>query len=160
MLIFASYYYIARVYLASARELKRSESVSKSPILILFSEMLGEGTSSVRAFGDGGRFTRKLLGFINTNSRPFFTLWQGNRWLSVFIELVGSVSSALCALFVVFASHMDPAKAGFILSFALALNERLLWICRLWAINEISFNSVERITSCTYAFIPSLAGLD
>lgn len=43
---------------------------------------------------------------------------------------------------------MDAALAGFVMSFAIAFNERILWVVRLWAVVEINFNSVERVREC------------
>jgi ABC-type multidrug transport system fused ATPase/permease subunit len=179
--IVIGYYLIGYVYLASSRgkfqssyifgdpetgpislttpylstELKRSESVSKSPIFSLFGETLN-GVSSIRSYGDSGRFTRKIFALLDTNNRPFFALWLGNRWLSVRIDFAGSFVSLLAALFVLFSEHMDAATAGFILSFSIALNERTLWCVRLWSMNEINFNSVERVKECKYTLLSLL----
>jgi ABC-type multidrug transport system fused ATPase/permease subunit len=39
---------------------------------------------------------------------------------------------------------MDAALAGFILSYAIAFNDKILWVVRLWSMVEINLNSVER----------------
>lgn len=147
ILIIFIYWGIGYLYLASSRELKRSESVTKSPIFSLFGETL-HGVASIRAYGDGSRFIRSILQLLDTNNRPFFALWLANRWLSVRIDFAGAIVSFATALFVLYAAKMDAATAGFVLSFAVALNERTLWCVRLWSMNEINMNSVERVKEC------------
>ena len=51
---------IGYVYIASSRELKRSESVTKSPIFGLFGETLN-GVATIRAYGDSARFTKQVF---------------------------------------------------------------------------------------------------
>lgn len=100
VVITAVYFGIGYIYLASSRELKRSESVSRSPIFSLFGETLN-GVSTIRvraisffppafpwnantcftvqAYSDSARFTKQVFSLLNITNRPFFTLWQGNR---------------------------------------------------------------------------------
>ena len=80
-----------------------------------------------------------------THSTRFFALWQANRWLSVRVDIAGAFVSLAAAFFVLSAARMDAALAGFVMSFAIAFNERILWVVRLWAVVEINFNSVEQI---------------
>ncbi|KAK4703719.1 hypothetical protein P7C70_g2503, partial [Phenoliferia sp. Uapishka_3] len=143
-IITLSYWAIGYVYLASSRELKRHESVTKSPIFALFGESLN-GVATIRAYGDSARFTRQTFDLVNINNRPFFALWQANRWLSVRVDIAGACVSLAAAVFVLSAKSMDAALAGFVLSFAIAFNERILWVVRLWSVVEINFNSVERV---------------
>lgn len=78
VIITAVYLAIGYVYLASSRELKRFESVTKSPIIGLFGETL-HGVATIRAYGDSARFTKQAFSLLNDNNRPFFALWRGNR---------------------------------------------------------------------------------
>ena len=65
---------IGMAYLRSSVELKRLESVSRSPIFQHFGETLN-GVSTIRAYGDEQRFIRENLRKINDNNRPFILLW-------------------------------------------------------------------------------------
>lgn len=141
------YVLIAKVYIASSREAKRYDSTTRSPIFGLFGEVLS-GVTSIRAYGDGARFTRILLGQLNDNLRPFWLLWQANRWLSARVDLTGGLVALVSALFVLSAPSMDAGLAGFVLSFAIQFNERMLWFVRLWSQNEINMNSLERAGEC------------
>jgi ABC-type multidrug transport system fused ATPase/permease subunit len=66
--------FIGIAYLRSSVELKRLESISRSPIFQHFGETLN-GVSTIRAYGDEQRFIRENLRKINDNNRPFMLLW-------------------------------------------------------------------------------------
>lgn len=55
-----------------SRELKRYESITKSPIHQHFSESL-TGVATIRAYGVESRFMKQNLQAIDNNNRPFFT---------------------------------------------------------------------------------------
>lgn len=133
VMIVLVYWAMGYVYLASSRELKRSESVTRSPMFSVFGEVL-TGVSTIRAYGDAARFTKHVFSLLNTNNRPFFTLWQTNRWLSVRVDVAGALVSFTCAIFVLYSSNMDAALAGFLLSFAIAFNERILWVVSVYCL--------------------------
>lgn len=84
------YYLVGYFYLTLSRELKRFESVTKSPIHQHFSESLS-GVATIRAYGIESRFMKQNLQAIDNNNRPFFYLWVANRWLSFRIDAVGSL---------------------------------------------------------------------
>lgn len=63
-----TYWAIGVVYLAPSRELKRSESVTKSPIFGVFGEVLN-GVSTIRAYGDSTRFAKALFALVDLNNR-------------------------------------------------------------------------------------------
>ncbi|GAA5842131.1 hypothetical protein JCM9279_002796 [Rhodotorula babjevae] len=138
------YFYLGKIYLASSRELKRFESVTRSPIFSVFGESL-QGVATIRAYGDASRFMRKICALVDENNRPFFTLWAVNRWLSFRVDAAAGVVSLVAALFVIFARKMDPALAGFVMSFAMAFADRALWTTRMWSQLEMQANSIERV---------------
>jgi ABC-type multidrug transport system fused ATPase/permease subunit len=74
VVITAIFVVIGMAYLRSSVELKRLESVSRSPIFQHFGETLN-GVSTIRAYGDEQRFIRENLRKINDNNRPFMLLW-------------------------------------------------------------------------------------
>ncbi|GAA5922614.1 uncharacterized protein JCM15063_003362 [Sporobolomyces koalae] len=142
------YWLLGLMYRASSRELKRTESVTRSPIFSLFGETL-LGVTTLRAYGDGSRFLEQIFSLIDTNNRPFFVLWGVNRWLSVRVDFYGGLVALLSALFIIFTPAMDPALAGFIMSFALAFQDRILWLVRLFSSMEVNANSIERVQEYT-----------
>ncbi|KAK4981421.1 hypothetical protein LTR28_003121, partial [Elasticomyces elasticus] len=75
------YFLIGNFYIHSSRDLKRLESVQRSPLYQQFGETLS-GMTTIRAYGDERRFIRENMDKINTYSRPFIYLWAANRWLA------------------------------------------------------------------------------
>jgi len=137
------YVAIGYLYLASTREIKRSESTSRSPIISLCTECLG-GVTSIRAYGDIGRYTQQMFQLIDAYNRPFFMLWMCNRWLSCRIDTAAALFTFLVVMYMI-QSDMPAALSGFALSYVITLNTKTLWIVRWWSVNEINFNSMERI---------------
>ncbi|KAA1073985.1 hypothetical protein PGTUg99_028716 [Puccinia graminis f. sp. tritici] len=137
------YVAIGYLYLASTREIKRSESTSRSPVISLCTECLG-GVTSIRAYGDIGRYTQQMFKLIDAYNRPFFMLWMCNRWLSCRIDTAAALFTFLVVIYMI-QSDMPAALSGFALSYVITLNTKTLWIVRWWSVNEINFNSMERI---------------
>lgn len=145
-LIIAFLYYLVGIfYLSLSRELKRFESITKSPIHQHFSESLN-GVATIRAYGVESRFMKQNLNAIDENNRPFFYLWVANRWLSFRIELVGSLVMLFAGIFVMLSvGKIDAGLAGLSLSYAISFSESALWIVRLYSDVEMNMNSVERL---------------
>jgi ABC-type multidrug transport system fused ATPase/permease subunit len=143
--IAALYWAIGTFYLTSSREIKRIDSISKSPIFQHFGETLS-GISTIRAYGITNRFIEQNLSKIDNNNRPFYYLWVANRWLSFRIDFAGSfVTFSAAALAMLSVGKIDSGLAGLSLSYAITFSDRVLWIVRLYAIVEMNMNSVERI---------------
>ncbi|PWN22275.1 hypothetical protein BCV69DRAFT_257017 [Microstroma glucosiphilum] len=135
---------IGALYIVSSRDLKRIESVQRSPIFTLVGEVLG-GAVAIRAYGDAARFTRHCLRLVDKASRPFFFLWYENRWLSMRVDSSAGMVSIVMGLGIIYTKSIDAALAGFAFSFTIQLVDAALWTVRCITINEINFNSVERI---------------
>lgn len=139
------YYLVGMLYLTLSRELKRFDSITKSPIHQHFSESL-TGVATIRAYGVENRFMRQNLAAIDTNNRPFFYMWVANRWLCLRVDLVGSLVMLFSGVFVLFSiGKIDAGLAGLSLSYAISFSEAALWIVRLYANIEMNMNSVERL---------------
>ncbi|KAJ3042390.1 hypothetical protein HDV00_007346 [Rhizophlyctis rosea] len=145
-LIYA-YWVIASMYLNLSRELKRLESVSRSPLYSQFSETL-TGVTTIRAYGAEERFLVQAREKVDGNHRAYFLLWAANRWLTIRTDLLGAVV-ALGAGVAVVAGGLDAGWAGLVLTYALNFSDALLWIVRQHAEVEMNMNSVERIREYT-----------
>ncbi|KAF8865738.1 hypothetical protein BDZ45DRAFT_611414 [Acephala macrosclerotiorum] len=143
--ISAMYFFVGKFYLRSSRDLKRLESVQRSPLFQQFGETLN-GITTIRAYGDERRFIRDNMLRINTHSRPFIYLWAANRWLAFRMDVIGDLVAFFAGVFVVLSiGKIDAGAAGLSLSYALSFTENVLWLVRLYAMNEQNMNSVERI---------------
>lgn len=136
---------IGTFYLSASRDLKRLESVHRSPLYQHFGETLS-GIVTIRAYKDESRFQRENQHRVDTHNRPFIYLWAANRWLSVRIELAGALVAFFAGAFVILnVGKIDAGAAGISLTYALSFTETVLWLVRLYAVNEQNMNSVERI---------------
>lgn len=143
--ITAAYIFLGKFYLASSRDLKRLESVQRSPLFQQFGETLS-GVTTIRAYGDERRFVRENLNKINAQLRPFIYLWAANRWLAFRTDVLGDMVSFFAGVFVILSlGKIDPGSAGISLSYAIGFADNILWLVRLYAMNEQNMNSVERI---------------
>ena len=139
------YFLIGRFYISSSRDLKRLESVQRSPLYQQFGETLS-GMTTIRAYGDERRFISENLHRVNTHSRPFIYLWAANRWLAFRVDVVGALVSFFTGVFVVLSvGRVDAGAAGLAMTYAVTFTENVLWFVRLYASNEQNMNAVERI---------------
>lgn len=148
-IIGSMYYALGYFYTCGSRELKRFESVTRSPIMQHFSETL-VGVSTIRAYGDERRFIKENLKKIDTNNKPFFYLWVTNRWLAVRIDIIGACVTffAGCAILLQIDS-LDAGLAGISLTYAISFTESALWLVRMYSNVEMCMNSVERLKEYT-----------
>jgi ABC-type multidrug transport system fused ATPase/permease subunit len=139
------YFLIGRFYINSSRDLKRLESVHRSPLYQQFGETLS-GMTTIRAYGDERRFIRENLAKINTQHRPFIYLWAANRWLAFRVDVVGALVAFFAGAFVILSvGRIDAGAAGLALTYAVTFTENVLWFVRLYSANEQNMNSVERV---------------
>lgn len=132
-------------YIHSSRDLKRIESVQRSPLFQAFGETLS-GVVTIRAYGDESRFLQENHDRVNTHNRPFIYLWATNRWLAFRIDIAGALVSFFTGVFVIKnVGRIDAGAAGLSLSYAITFTENVLWLVRLYAANEQNMNAVERV---------------
>ncbi|KAK7757282.1 Transporter of the ATP-binding cassette (ABC) [Diatrype stigma] len=139
------YVFVGIFYLRASRDLKRLESVNRSPLFQQFGETLS-GVTTIRAYGDERRFIRENLSKINTQARPFIYLWAANRWLAFRTDFLGDFVAFFAGVFVILSiGKIDAGSAGLSLSYAISFSENILWLIRLYAVNEQNMNAVERV---------------
>lgn len=139
------YIAIGTFYLKSSRDLKRLESVQRSPLYQQFGETLS-GIITIRAYKDERRFIRDNQRRVDTHNRPFIYLWATNRWLAFRVDVVGALVSFFAGVFVILSvGKIDAGAAGLSLTYAVTFTENVLWLVRLYAVNEQNMNSVERV---------------
>lgn len=139
------YFVIAAVYISSSRDLKRLESIQRSPLYQQFGETLS-GMTTIRAYNDERRFVRDNLQKVNTHNRPFIFLWAANRWLALRVDAAGALVSFITGVFIILSvGRLDAGAAGLALTYAFSFNENVVWFVRLYSMNEQNMNAVERV---------------
>ncbi|KAK5652526.1 hypothetical protein OQA88_10432 [Cercophora sp. LCS_1] len=152
------YVWVQRYYLRTSRELKRLDSVSRSPIYAHFQESLG-GISTIRAYRQQDRFEHENEWRVDANLRAYFPSISANRWLALRLEFIGAVVILAAAGFSVISvsrgSGLTGGIVGLAMSYALSITTSLNWIVRQTVEVETNIVSVERVLE--YANLPSEA---
>lgn len=136
-------FYVARGYIRAARDLRRLESVSRSPIFSAFSELL-QGISTVRAFAAESRMLKECTERIDLANSFFLYFWMCNRWLLFRLDVLGATAIFLAA---VAALHGTIAAglAGLALTQAQSIVQAGYWMARMYTTLEQDANSIERV---------------
>ena len=104
-----------KYYLRTSRELKRLDSVSRSPIYAHFQESLG-GVATIRAYRQETRFTLDNEWRVDENLRAYYPSICANRWLAIRLEFIGSLiifsSAALAIASVVSGTGLSAGMVG------------------------------------------------
>ncbi|POR37584.1 ABC transporter [Tolypocladium paradoxum] len=152
------YIYMQRYYLGAKRDLKRLDSISRSPVFAHFQESLG-GVATIRAYGAQERFTRENERRVDANMKAYIPSVTANRWLGVRLEFIGSFVVLLAAGFAVtsvaYDSRLSAGMVGLTISYALQITQSLGSLVRATGEVETNIVSVERVLE--YTDLPSEA---
>ncbi|XP_030761803.1 multidrug resistance-associated protein 1 isoform X2 [Sitophilus oryzae] len=148
------YYFIQRFYVATSRQLKRLESVSRSPIYSHFGETVS-GVQAIRAYNQQDRFIRESEHKVDLNQVCYYPSIISNRWLAVRLEMIGNLIILFAALFAVLSKDQLPALVGLSISYCLQITQTLNWLVRMTSDVETNIVAVERIKE--YAEVPQEA---
>uniref|UniRef100_A0A672VBH8 ATP binding cassette subfamily C member 3 n=1 Tax=Strigops habroptila TaxID=2489341 RepID=A0A672VBH8_STRHB len=139
------YFFVQRFYVATSRQLKRLESVSRSPIYSHFSETVS-GTSVIRAYGRVKSFIDISDQKIDENQKSHYPGIVSNRWLGIRVEFVGNCIVLFAALFAVIGKNsLNPGLVGLSVSYALQVTLSLNFMVRATSELETNIVAVERI---------------
>ncbi|XP_015787127.1 canalicular multispecific organic anion transporter 2-like [Tetranychus urticae] len=143
------YAFIQKFYIASSRQLRRIESITRSPIYSHFSETI-TGSTSIRAYGATDHFIQECYRKVDTNHSSFFLNIGANRWLSIRLELFGNLIVTIAAFTAVATRGSSSAgSTGLALSYALQMTQILNFLIRQVSNVENSVVSIERCLEYT-----------
>lgn len=136
-------------FIASSRQLKRIESLLRSPVISFFGETV-QGLETVRAFNQQELFQVKNRMKLDWALRGYFLSIATNRWLGMRNEFVGTFATAVASLLVVLmtgnsSSSVSASAAGLALSYSLSVSQQLNWMVRMFCEIETNIVSVERV---------------
>ncbi|XP_049455616.1 canalicular multispecific organic anion transporter 1 [Epinephelus fuscoguttatus] len=140
------YYFVQRFYVATSRQLRRLDSVSRSPIYSHFSETVS-GLSVIRAYGHQDRFLKHNETTIDENLKSVYPWIVSNRWLAIRLEFLGNLVVFFAALFAVISREsLDSGIVGMSISYALNVTQTLNWLVRMTSELETNIVAVERVS--------------
>uniref|UniRef100_A0A7S4AQQ3 P-loop containing nucleoside triphosphate hydrolase protein n=2 Tax=Pseudo-nitzschia australis TaxID=44445 RepID=A0A7S4AQQ3_9STRA len=159
------FYYAAqqKFFTMTYRELKRLDSVSRSPIYALLGETI-DGVATIRAHAGEASLTLRLENMLDVQQNAYYLLCVAQCWLAIRLELVGTLIITLACLFPIWHHEYfgaDPkfaGLAGIAISYALSITQSLNWSVRMASDLEASMISVERVRS--YCQVESEASRD
>ncbi|TPX17379.1 uncharacterized protein E0L32_003022 [Thyridium curvatum] len=134
---------VAKTYITAAREVKRINSVSSSPIYDQFSSVLS-GLSTIRAFHRTDFYMDRMYGLIDNGAKATWALQLCSRWMSFRMGMLGAVFVTAVAVAVALGG-VGPALAGFGLTFALGYSAALTQLLTNMTSVELGFNAAERV---------------
>ena len=148
--LFYLYSWIQNIYRDTARELKRFDSKSQSPIYNYFSETIN-GLSTIRAFNKQQMLINETELRINYNTRFWTKNNFVNRWLGLRLDWIGAFLLGTAAFATVLIEKVNilnyrPSSAliGLVLSYTATLCGLLNWGVRRFSETEMGMIAVER----------------
>ncbi|RDB26210.1 Multidrug resistance-associated protein 1 [Hypsizygus marmoreus] len=145
LLISLAYQYYAAFYRASAREVKRLDSMLRSVLYAHFSESL-TGLPTIRSYGEVSRFIKENTFHIDLENRALFLTVTNQRWLAIRLDFCGAgLVFVVGLLAVIGVSGISPAQVGLVLTYTTTLTQLCGMLTRQTAEVENYMNSVERV---------------
>ena len=140
---------IQKMYVSTSRQLKRLESVSRSPIYSHFGETIA-GAPTIRAFGLQTDFVQQSDEKVDFNQMCYYPNIIANRWLAIRLEFIGNLITFGSAIFcMVQNGTISSGDVGFVISYSLSITTVLNWMVRMTADVETNIVGVERIMEYT-----------
>jgi len=139
------YYFIQRFYVKTSRQLKRLQSVSRSPIFSHFSETL-TGSSTIRAYSRQNYFIKQNENKVDSNQMSYYPNIVSNRWLAFRLEMLTNCIILLACVFAVVSKGMvTESIVGLSVSYAMQVTQTFNWMVRQTSELENNIVSVERV---------------
>lgn len=132
------------------RELKRLDSVTRSPIYALLGESI-DGVACIRAFSAQKSLTDRLKAMLDVQQHAYFLTCTAQSWLAVRLELIGTLVITFATISAVVEHAMFGADeafaglAGLAISYALSVTQSLNWSVRMASDLEANMVAVERV---------------
>ncbi|TMW58096.1 hypothetical protein Poli38472_011684 [Pythium oligandrum] len=116
-----AFFYVTRFFQRSARELKRLDSISRSPFLNLVSETV-HGIDTIRSYGRTDDFSRKCRELLDENGKCYFAFATSTRWFAMRTDwLVSTILGVVAILIIATRSSVGQVAAGLGLTYAAQL---------------------------------------
>ncbi|KAG4145858.1 hypothetical protein ERO13_D05G120000v2 [Gossypium hirsutum] len=127
LLLFPFWYIYSKLqffYRSTSRELRRLDSVSRSPIYASFTETL-DGSSTIRAFNSEDYFLARFTELVAQYQRTSYSELIASLWLSLRLQLLAASIISFIAVMAIIGSHGSlpisfgtPGLVGLALSYA------------------------------------------
>uniref|UniRef100_T1KXB4 ABC-type glutathione-S-conjugate transporter n=1 Tax=Tetranychus urticae TaxID=32264 RepID=T1KXB4_TETUR len=148
-IVFCVYLILQKFYLASSRQLKRIQSITRSPVYAHFSETI-TGTTLIRTYGMNDKFIEQCYQKVDINNSCVFLNAAAIRWLAIRLDFLGQIVVAAVAIFAVLSRNTtNQGTNGLALSYALLITQALNYMSFAFSLLEIDMISIERCLEYT-----------
>ncbi|EXB55132.1 ABC transporter C family member 13 [Morus notabilis] len=137
-------------YRSTSRELRRLDSVSRSPIYASFTETL-DGSSTIRAFNSKDYFLERFMKHVTLYQKTSYSELTASLWLSLRLQLLAAFIISFVAVMAVVGSNGNlpisfgtPGLVGLALSYAAPVVSLLSSFLTSFTETEKEMVSVER----------------
>jgi len=146
------YLRITKRFRPAARDMKRSEQRTRSPIFTHFGEAL-RGTETIRSIpGAKQTWSSRHRSLSDANIAVFSTVKALDRWLSINLETIGNSMvfiTAVASVFLTRVGRLQAGAAGWGLTQSLAITGLIAWAVRNLTMLESNMMSVMRVKELT-----------
>lgn len=148
------YVHEQKYFMITYRELKRLDSVYRSPIHALLGETLG-GVSTIRAYSAEYTLLRRITKLLDTQQHAYYLTCAAQSWLAVRLEMIGTLIITFACLSAILQHWRNGADvsfaglAGLAISYSLQVTQSLNWSARMASDMDANMVSVERIDEYT-----------
>lgn len=138
-------YFAAYFYRSTAREVKRYEAILRSKVFSAFGESLA-GTSTIRAYGVQDIASLRLTTAIDDMNSAYFLTFSAQSWLSIRLDVVGTLLSlSTCLLVVTDSLRVVPSTSAVVLTYVVSSVGLIQFMVKQLSEMENSMNSTERL---------------
>ncbi|XP_059160756.1 multidrug resistance-associated protein 1-like [Physella acuta] len=142
------YILIQVTYIPTSRQLRRIDSITRSPIYTHFSETLS-GAASIRGYGVQERFVQESKHRVDHNFKFYFAGIAANTWLGFRLQFLGNLVVLAAAIFAVASTDIDTGIVGLSVSYATQMTSAFEFLVTLMSEVETNIVSVERVKEYT-----------
>ncbi len=140
---------LQKLYISTSRQLKRIESITRSPVYSHLSESIS-GADSIRAYSVEQMFINELNKRIDTNSNANIHEHWCSTWLEIWTGVLGFCITLSFGIFAVFCrNEVMPGLVGFILVYGLDIINSFSWAIVCGVELETNMVAVERVKEYT-----------
>jgi ABC-type multidrug transport system fused ATPase/permease subunit len=141
------YWFLFLHYRKSGADLQRLDAMSRSPVQAMVTEGL-DGSATIRVFRKELYFVKKYHLVVNDNSSALLNFISAQRWISLRIELAGSLVVLVAALLVVCFNNvllLDPGLIGLLIIWSSNFTITLGFLVDTFGEAEAAITAIERV---------------
>ncbi|XP_065206737.1 multidrug resistance-associated protein 1-like [Planococcus citri] len=143
--VLSAMYIVQKFYVKLSLQLKRIDSINKSPMSSHYLETIS-GLQSIRAYGLQDKFIEQSYHKIDLHSATQYIIIVCSRWLCIRVDILGGIIVFFATFFMV--QQRDILQTGliaFATSYAIQITKELSWLLMYSVDVQNSLVSVERV---------------